>query len=134
VIIWVETAAVFAIHDAQLAEHGGTDGLRDNNVLESALGRPKNLWGYGDPPPDLAALAAAYAFGIARNHAFVDGNKRTSAVVTETFLELNDVRLMATDAEIVMMWTDLGEGTISEPDFAAWLRTKMQILKRSSHP
>jgi len=126
VIIWVETAVVLAIHDEQIAEHGGTDGLRDNNALESALGRPKNLEAYGDPPPDLAALAAALAFGIARNHAFVDGNKRTSAVVTETFLELNDMYLMAADAEVVAMWTDLGAGTISEPDFAAWLRTKIK--------
>jgi death-on-curing protein len=128
VIIWVETAVVLAIHDEQIAEHGGTDGLRDNNALESALGRPQNLWAYGDPQPDLAALAAAYAFGIAKNHAFVDGNKRTSAVVTETFLELNQMRLMASDEEIVAMWTDLGAGSLSEPDFAKWLRTKMQKL------
>jgi death on curing protein len=125
VIIWVETAIVFAIHDEQIAEHGGTDGLRDNNALESALGRPQNLEAYGDPPPDLAVLAAAYAFGIAKNHAFVDGNKRTSVAVTETFLELNDMRLMATDEEIVVMWTDLGAGTMSESDFAAWLRSKI---------
>jgi death-on-curing protein len=126
VIIWVETSVVFAIHDTQIAEHGGSDGLRDNNALESALARPKNLLAFGDPPPDLAALAAAYAFGIAKNHAFVDGNKRTSAVVTATFLELNDVRLVVSEEDIVTMWTDLGAGTISEADFAAWLRAKMQ--------
>jgi death on curing protein len=128
VITWLETAVVFAIHDAQIAEHGGTDGLRDENALESALGRPKNIHAYGDPPPDLAALAAAYAFGIAKNHAFLDGNKRTSSVVTETFLELNKFGFTATDAEVVQMWSDLASDAISEPDFAAWLRTKMEKL------
>jgi death on curing protein len=126
VIVWVETAVVFAIHDAQIAEHGGSDGLRDENGLEGALGRPKHLEAFGDPPPDLAALAAAYAFGIAKNHAFVDGNKRTSAVVTETFLALNGVSFTATDAEIVEMWGDLASDAISQEDFAAWLRTKME--------
>jgi death-on-curing protein len=128
VITWVETAVVFAIHDAQIAEHGGSDGLRDENALESALGRPKNLEAFGDPPPDLAALAAAYAFGIAKNHAFIDGNKRTSAVVTETFLELNGMTFSATDAEIVTMWGELASNTISESAFATWLRSKIGKL------
>jgi death-on-curing protein len=128
VIVWVEAAVVFAIHDELIAEHGGSDGLRDLNLLESALARPRNLLAFGDPAPDLAALAAAYAFGIARDHPFVDGNKRTSAVVAETFLELNETRLAATDVEVVTMWIELGAGNISEPDFAAWLRARIQAL------
>jgi death-on-curing protein len=82
----------------------------------------------GEPPPDLAALAAALAFGIARNHPFVDGNKCTSAVVTEAFLKLNQVRPTATDVEVVTMWTELGAGNIDEPAFAAWLRTKIEKI------
>jgi death-on-curing protein len=122
VIDWLTTSAMLAIHDAQIAEHGGTDGVRDPNILESALARPQHLLEYGNPQPDMAALAASYAFGIARNHAFVDGNKRTSAVATETFLTLNGLQLTASDGAIVEMWSDLGAGSISEAEFAEWLR------------
>src|SRR3989304_5921667 len=94
-IIWIEKPLVFAIHDRQLAEHGGSSGVRDENMLESALARPQQLYSYGDPPPDLADLAATLAFGLARNHPFVDGNKRTAAVTCETFLELNDGEVVA---------------------------------------
>jgi death-on-curing protein len=124
VIDWLTTADVLAIHDQLIAEHGGADGIRDINLLASALARPQQLFAYGQPKPDMAALAAAYAFGIAKNHAFADGNKRTSAVVTEAFLRLNGLSLTATDIEIVQTWSDLGAGLVTEPDLIDWLRQK----------
>lgn len=84
-IVWLIEETLRAIHKRQIAEHGGSDGLRDEGLLSSALARPKNLLAYGEPPPDLASLAAAYAYGIARNHPFVDGNKRTALVAARTF-------------------------------------------------
>ena len=123
-IDWLTTADVLAIHDQLIAEHGGADGIRDINLLASALARPQQLFAYGQSEPDIAALAAAYAFGIAKNHAFVDGNKRTSAVVTEAFLRLNGLGLTATDIEIVQTWSDLGAGLITEPELIDWLRQK----------
>ncbi|HET7597636.1 MAG TPA: type II toxin-antitoxin system death-on-curing family toxin, partial [Burkholderiales bacterium] len=89
-IVWLEKALVLPLHDRQLAEHGGTSGVRDEGLLESALARPQQLHAYGDPAPDLAELAASLAYGLARNHPFVDGNKRTAAVACETFIELNE--------------------------------------------
>jgi death-on-curing protein len=124
VIDWLTTADVLAIHDQLIAEHGGADGIRDINLLASALARPQQLFAYGDSEPDMAALVAAYAFGIAKNHAFVDGNKRTSAVVTEAFLRLNGLSLTATDIEMVQTWSDLGAGLVTEPDLIDWLRQK----------
>ena len=123
-IDWLTTADVLAIHDQLIAEHGGADGIRDVTLLESALSRPQQLSAYGQPKPDMAALAAAYAFGIAKNHAFVDGNKRTSAVFTEAFLRLNGLGLTATDIEMVQTWSDLGAGLITEPDLIDWLKQK----------
>jgi death-on-curing protein len=122
VIDWLTTADVLAIHDQLIAEHGGLDGIRDINLLASALARPQQLFAYGQSEPDIAALAAAYAFGIAKKHSFVDGNKRTSAVVTEAFLRLNGLGLTATDIEIVQTWTDLGAGLVTEPELIDWLR------------
>jgi len=124
VIDWLTTADVLAIHDQLIAEHGGADGIRDVTLLVSTLSRPQQLSAYGQPKPDMAALAAAYAFGIAKNHAFADGNKRTSAVVTEAFLRLNGLSLTATDIEIVQTWSDLGAGLVTEPDLIDWLRQK----------
>jgi death on curing protein len=124
VIDWLTTADVLAIHDQLIAEHGGADGIRDINLLASALARPQQLFAYGQPEPDIAALAAAYAFGVAKNHAFVDGNKRTSAVVTEAFLRLNGLGLIATDIEMVQTWSDLGAGLVTEPELIDWLRQK----------
>jgi death-on-curing protein len=124
VIDWLTTADVLAIHDQLIAEHGGADGIRDINLLASALARPQQLFAYGESEPDMAALAAAYAFGIAENHAFVDGNKRTSAVVTEAFLRLNGLGFTATDIEIVQTWSDLGAGLVTEPELIDWLRQK----------
>jgi len=122
---WVAKAVVLAIHDEQLAEHGGRPGIRDINLLESALARPQHLQTYGDPPPDIAALAAAYAFGIARNHAFVDGNKRTSYVVTRTFLVLNGYDVTADEVTRLEIWTRLGDGSMNEQDLSEWLRSNI---------
>src|ERR687888_342866 len=96
-IVWLEKALVLAVHDRQVAEHGGSPGVRDEGLLESALARPQQLHAYGDLAPDLAELAAALAYGLARNHPFVDGNKRTAAVCCETFVELNGAAIEADD-------------------------------------
>lgn len=121
-IVWLEKPLVLALHDRQLAEHGGSSGVRDDNLLESALARPQQLHAYGDPPPDLAELAASLAFGLARNHPFVDGNKRTAAVSCETFIELNGARLEAGDAELFPRFLALAEGKLPVEEFAEWLR------------
>jgi death-on-curing protein len=126
-IVWLEKALVIAIHDRQVAEHGGLPGVRDEGLLESALGRPQQLHAYGDPPPDLADLAAALAFGLARNHPFSDGNKRTAAVCCETFLALNGATLEAGDAELLVQYLALAEGKLPEPEFAAWLRQRISV-------
>jgi death-on-curing protein len=120
---WVSTDVAKAAHLEQIAEHGGGAGERDLSLLESALARPQNLAAYGDP--DAAELAAAYAYGIARNHPFVDGNKRTAAVVSETFLVLNGYRLMASDAEVVVAFVALAAGELSEDELADWFREHM---------
>ena len=117
---WVATAVAEAAHAEQLAEHGGPPGVRDAGALESAMARPRNLSLYGQP--DLAALAAAYGFGIARNHPFVDGNKRTAAVMMETFVVLNGGALTANDAELVVAIQALAAGELSEDELADWLR------------
>jgi death on curing protein len=121
---WITDAAVLAIHDEQIAEHGGLAGVRDQSLLLSALARPRNLVAYGEP--DLAELAAAYAVGIARNHAFLDGNKRTAWVVAESFSLKNGYELTAGDHDGVMTMLAAAEGSISEQDFAAWFRTWMR--------
>ena len=118
--IWVSAQVAMAAHAEQLAEHGGSEGVRDAGLLESAMARPQNLAAYGQP--DAAELAAAYAYGIARNHPFVDGNKRTAAVVSETFLMLNGHILTATDAELVVAFLALAAGDLSEEETAVWFR------------
>lgn len=119
--VWVTTAVAEAAHAEQIAEHGGGgDGLRDRGLFESAMARPHNQALYGDP--DAAALAAAYAYGLARNHPFIDGNKRIAAVVSETFLLLNGYRLTATDAELVVAFLELAAGNLTEADLADWFR------------
>lgn len=117
---WVTYDVALAIHAGQLSEHGGAEGVRDAGLLDSALARPQNLAAFEEP--DAAALAAAYAFGIARNHPFVDGNKRTAAVVSETFLNINGLGLAATDAELVVAFLALASGELSEEALADWLR------------
>jgi death-on-curing protein len=125
VIIWIERAMALAIHDRQLAEHGGASGVRDDMLLESALARPQQRHAYGDPPPDLAALAASLAYGIARNHPFVDGNKRTAHVCYRTFLLLNGFELAANDEEKYVAMLALASGKLGEDEFAAWLRPRL---------
>ena len=129
-IVWLEKALVLAIHDRQIAEHGGSGGVRDEGLLESALARPQQLHAYGDPGPDLADLAAALAYGIARNHPFVDGNKRTAAVCCETFIKLNGATLEADDLELFEQYLPLAEGRLAERDFAAWLRERLRLAPR----
>lgn len=128
-LVWIDKALALAIHDRELAEYGGSDGARDEKLLESALARPRpqQLYAYGDPSPDLADLAASLAFGLARNHPFVDGNKRTAAVCCETFIELNDAVLKADDLKLYPAYIALATGSLSEHDFAAWLRQHIEL-------
>jgi death-on-curing protein len=130
VIRWLGRALALAIHDRQIAEHGGSAGVRDEGLLESALARPQQLHAYGDPAPDLAELAAALAAGIARNHPFIDGNKRTAAVCCETFVEMNGGAIEASDPELFPQYLALAEGKLSEGDFAAWLRERIRLARR----
>lgn len=125
--IWIERAVILAIHDMQLAEHGGGSGVRDDKLLASALARPVNLASYGTP--DAPALAAAYGYGISRNHAFIDGNKRTGFVAAELFLRLNGYQLVADDADCVLTMLAVAAGDLSEDAFAGWLR--LHAIKRS---
>ena len=131
-IVWIEKRLALAIHDRQLAEHGGGTGVRDEALLDSALARPQQLFAYGDPPPDLAALAASLAFGLARNHPFVDGNKRTAAVCCEVFIRLNDALLQADDLELYPVYLALAEGSLEEAAFAEWLRPRL-VLSAQDH-
>lgn len=118
---WIQESVILAIHEAQLAEHGGGAGIRDDGLLASALARPQNLIAYGQDP-DVASLAAAYGFGIARNHPFTDGNKRTAFVVLELFLELNGWTLAAADSECIATTEALAAGDLSEIALAARIR------------
>lgn len=118
--VWIDRAVILAIHEEQLAEHGGGVGPRDAGLLDSALARPVNLAHYGQP--DVADLAAAYGFGIARNHPFIDGNKRTAFVATELFLALNGFALQAEDASCILTMLALAGGELDEAAFAHWLR------------
>lgn len=126
-VIWITRALALAIHERQVSEHGGDSGVRDEALLESALARPQQLQAYGNPPPDLASLAASLAFGIARNHPFVDGNKRTAHVCYRVFLEMNDVELAASDEEKYVHMLGLAEGSLDESGFAEWLRSHLTI-------
>lgn len=129
-IVWLEKPLVLALHDRQLAEHGGSSGVRDDNLLESALARPQQLHAYGDPPPDLADLAATLAFGLARNHPFVDGNKRTAHVAYRTFLALNEVEFPGLGEEKFVTILALAEGRMSVEEFARWLRPHLTRASR----
>ena len=120
--LWIDLSLARAVHDRQIAEHGGGEGIRDESLLESALARPLQRYSYGDPPPDIAELAAVLAFGIAKNHPFVDGNKRTAAVLCELFIELNGLRLLADDAGMLDVFLRLAAGDMSEADMVDWLR------------
>lgn len=125
---WLSKRGVLASHAKQIALHGGPHGLHDEGLLESALARPQHLHAYGTP--DLAELAAVYAFGLARNHAFVDGNKRTSFVACFTFLLRNGMRLEAPDDEKVSVWLALADGSLEEHALASWIRSKIFVEPR----
>lgn len=123
---WISPELVCAIHERQLVEHGGSAGIRDPGMLESALARPRQLLAYGGADVDIPALAAAYAFGLARNHPFVDGNKRTAYVVCRTFLVLNGWDMTGPLAERYPVFLGLAAGEISEEELAAWLRERVR--------
>ena len=127
---WLTRKIVEAIHDTQLGLHGGLTGVRDAGALESALGRPRNRWHYQEAR-DIADCAASYGFGIAKNHAFVDGNKRTAFVSMATFLEWNGCKLTATEESVVVLMIGVAEGTIREDALAAWLRENSKKPRRS---
>jgi death-on-curing protein len=118
--VWIEESVVWAIHEAQLAEHGGSVGVRDAGLLASALARPVNLAAYENP--DVAACAATYGYGISRNHPFIDGNKRTAFVCTELLLALNGMELFADDLACVVTMLAVAAGEMDEAAFASWLR------------
>ena len=118
--VWLSRDPNPAVHDEQLKEHGGATGLRDAGLLESALARPLNHAGYGEP--DLAELAGLYALGIVRNHPFVDGNKRTAYVALEAFLALNGARFRASDADAVVMMLRMAAHDVDDEEFTAWVR------------
>ncbi len=119
---WIQEKVVLAIHRRQLAEHGGIAGVADRGLLESALARPRNLFAYSNPKSDIAALAGAYAFGICKNHAFNDGNKRTAFVVCRTFLLLNGVDIRAFREERYQTFFALAGGAIGEEELVTWIR------------
>jgi death on curing protein len=122
--LWLDATDALAIHDRQLAEHGGGAGVRDHGLLESALARPINRWGYGED--DRAVLAAAYAYGLARNHPFVDGNKRTAWVLARTFLLLDGCRLVFEPDDAIRTVLALAAGELSEDGLADWFRTHIR--------
>jgi death-on-curing protein len=127
--VWIDLEVVLAIHDEQLAEHGGQAGVRDRGLLESAMARPRNQFACGERA--LARLAASHAFGISRNHPFLDGNKRTSLVVAELFLDLNGLELNASDAECVTTFLALAAGDLSEDELAEWITAHSATIENT---
>jgi death-on-curing protein len=118
--VWIQQQIVIAAHAESLAEHGGPPGIRDIGMLESALARPKNLYAYSETEPSLCRMAAAYAFGIAANHPFVDGNKRTALIASITFLKLNGLEVTAEKADRYLTFYGLAAGTVTEDELAEW--------------
>lgn len=118
--IWLDAQVFRAVHDEQLAEHGGAAGVRDIGLFESALARPRQLASYGNP--DLADVAAAYGYGLTKNHPFIDGNKRTAFVATELLIDCNGSSLVAGDADCVLTMLAVADGSLSEAQFADWIR------------
>ena len=125
-ITWVLFKTVLAIHKRQIAEHGGSDGVRDEGLLLSALARPQNVQAYSEDA-DMAAFAAAYAFGIAKNHPFIDGNKRTALVVMRTFLSANGCVFEASQEEKYTTFLKLADGSLSEDELVTWVRSKLSL-------
>jgi death on curing protein len=118
--LWMELADAVIAHDLELAAHGGSAGIRDEGLLDSALARPKNIWAYAESAPSLPVLAAAYAFGISSNHPFFDGNKRTALVVSFAFLDVNGLEVNASQEDAYLTILGLAAGEISEPELAQW--------------
>ncbi len=127
--VWISEELVIAVHARQITEHGGSAGIRDKSLLKSALARPQQLYAYGDPSPDIAALAASLAYGIARDHPFVDGNKRTAAVLCELFITVNGMSLEASDQEMLSVFLALAEGSLNENQLANWIRPRLIQLR-----
>lgn len=121
---WLNSTLIYAIHDRQLAEHGGPDGIRDKGLVESALARPQNLAAYESP--DAADLAAAYAYGLARNHGFVDGNKRTAWIAARVFLADQGLLLAFEKVDAVSTMEKVAAGTLTEPELASWFRDRLR--------
>jgi death on curing protein len=117
--IWIDKPEVLIAHSMQLAEHGGSDGIRDETLLDSALAKPRNVFAYADSV-SLPRLAASYAFGVARNHAFVDGNKRTALVVSEGFLRVNGLKIVSPPEEKYFIFLHLADGSLTEEELTAW--------------
>ena len=128
--IWMEMIDAVIIHDMELAAHGGSSGMRDAGMLESALGRPRNVWAYAETPPSLPKLAAAYAFGISSNHPFVDGNKRTALVVSFAFLDTNGIAVTASQEDAYRTILQLAAGEIDELQLADWFHNNTGPLVR----
>lgn len=126
--VWILKKVALAFHDRQLAEHGGMTGIRNEDGLESALARAQNLFFYGDSQVDVAAMAAAYGYGIASNHPFIDGNKRTALVVSMTFAELNGFSVTASETEAYSVFLGLAAGEVSEDELAVWFRAHLKAL------
>ncbi len=124
---WIDRAIAEALHHEQLREHGGQHGIRDENMLESALARPQQKWAYA-PECDTSDLAAAYAFGIAKNHPFLDGNKRTAFMVAYTFLGVNRLALRASQKEVVLAMLAVAAGEMPEADLARWIRSNIVAI------
>jgi len=122
--VWLDAAVLRAVHNEQLADHGGLAGVRDEDLLESAIARPRQVAAYGEP--DVADLAGACGWGLARNHPFADGNQRTAFVAAELFLDRNGRALEADDVACVLTMLAVATGELSEPDFAAWIRKHMR--------
>lgn len=122
-LIWMEASDAVIAHDLELAAHGGSVGLRDSGLLESALARPKNLLAYAESAPSFAVLGAAYAFGVSSNHPFVDGNKRTALLVSFAFLDVNGLEVTASQEDAFLTILGLAAGEISEDELARWFET-----------
>lgn len=133
-ITWFKRELVVAIHDRQLSEHGGQSGIRDQSPLDSALARPEQRHASGDPPPDLAELATSLASGLARNHPFLDGNKRTAHVCHRLFLALNGMTLTASPQDKYVHMLALAEGSLGETEFANWLRAHVRVEGKLNEP
>ena len=127
--IWINLRVIKAFHDRQIKEHGGLPGLRDEGLLSSALSRPENAYQYSNPKPDVAELAAAYGFGLSKNHPFNDANKRTALIAMRLFLKLNGYDLTASPEDKYRMIIRVAASDISEDELAQWLRKHVEEIK-----